>query len=61
MYRRLTNKQNGKSYKLACEQINDLELRIEFCKKFKLDYSKEEQKLNELYNKIKEEKHNGNE
>ena len=54
MYRRLFGRRNGKSYKLICEQINNLELRIEFCKKFKLDCNKDEQKLNKLYDKIKE-------
>ena len=43
------------------EEASELELKIELYKKLDLDCKKEEKKLNELYNKIKEVKYNGNE
>lgn len=52
MFIRLGGRCNGKSYQLLCEQINELQLKIEFAKKFGLPYKKEEQYLNTLYKKL---------
>lgn len=52
MFIKIGGRQNGKSYKLLCERINELELRIEFAKKFGLSYKKESQELNSLYKKL---------
>ena len=52
MYIRLGGRKNGKSYQLLCEQISELQLKIEFAKKFGLSYKEEEQYLNTLYKKL---------
>lgn len=52
MYIRLNGRGNCKSYQLLCERINELELRIMFCKKVGLSYKEEEQELNTLYKKL---------
>ena len=52
MYIKICGRQNGKTYKLLCEHISELELRIEFAKKFGLSYKNEEQELNTLYKKL---------
>lgn len=52
MYIRLGGRKNGKSYQLLCEQISELQLKIEFAKKFGLSYKEEEQYLNSLYKKL---------
>jgi len=52
MYIRLGGRKNGKSYQLLCEQINELQLKIEFAKKFGLSYKEEEQYLNSLLQKL---------
>jgi len=52
MYIKIGGRQNGKTYKLLCERINELELRIEFARKFGLSYKNEEQELNTLYEKL---------
>lgn len=45
-------RQYGKSYMLLCERASELELRIQFAKKFNLSYKKEEQELNSIYRKL---------
>ena len=52
MYIRICGRQNGKSYKLLCERISELELKIEGAKKFGMSYKKEEQELKVLYKKL---------
>lgn len=52
MYIRIGGRQNGKTYRLLCERINELELKIEFARKFGLSYKNEEQELNILYKKL---------
>ena len=52
MWIRLGGRTNGKSYQLLCEQISELQLKIEFAKKFGLSHKKEEQLLNSLYKKL---------
>lgn len=52
MWIRLGGRTNGKSHRLLCEQISELQLKIEFAKKFGISYKKEEQLLNSLYKKL---------
>lgn len=52
MYIKIGDRQNGKSYKLLCEQISELQLKIEFARKFGLSCKDEERKLNTLYKKL---------
>lgn len=42
----------GKSFQLKCERISELELQIDFAKKFNLDYTKQENELNILYKEL---------
>lgn len=44
---------SGKSFMVICERVSELELRIDFAKKFGLSYKAEEQELNTLYKKLK--------
>ena len=52
MWIRLGGRTNSKSHRLLCEQISELQLKIEFAKKFGISYKKEEQLLNSLYKKL---------
>lgn len=67
MFIKIGGRQHKKSYMLLCEQISELELKIEFAKKFGLSYKTEEQELNLLRkkldggkNRVKEKQNNTN-
>ena len=52
MFVKFGGRQNGKSYQLLCEQISELQLKIELAKKLGLSYKEEERELNTLYKKL---------
>lgn len=52
MFVKFGSRQNGKSYQLLCEQISELQLKIELAKKLGLSYKEEERELNTLYKKL---------
>lgn len=67
MFIKFGGRQYGKSYKLLCEQINELYFKIELAKSLGISYKKEEQELNSLLkkldggnNRVKEKQNNTN-
>ena len=45
-------RRNGKRFQMLCEQITELDLQIDFAKKFGLDYKKLEQKKKTLESEL---------
>lgn len=45
-------KRYGKTFKMKCERITELELQIDFAKKFNLNYTNQETELCKLYEEL---------
>ncbi len=45
-------KRYGKTFQMKCERITELELQIDFAKKFDLDYTNQQKELDKLYEEL---------
>lgn len=45
-------KRYGKAFQMKCERITELELQIDFAKKFNLDYTNQKIELDKLYREL---------
>ena len=46
------DKKHGKAFQMKCERITELELQIDFAKKFDLDYTNQKIELDKLYKEL---------
>ena len=52
MFIKIGGRGNGKTYMLLCERASELQLQIEFAKKFDLPYEEQLQELKSIYYKL---------